>query len=179
MRRVAARTCSMLIPGLYKAVPTPKPLALADIQVAKFSGATPPTAYTCVPTGSTARKARSPSVPRTEHGNILSPSAPALSAAKHSDGVSTPGQDASPRAFVARTTSASKFGETTILPPASATARTSSLVRTVPAPIVACSPNLSTRRAMLSRGRGELSGISIVVMPPAIRISPPLRPLPA
>src|ERR1700686_2156270 len=101
----------------------------------------------------------------TEHGKIFNPSAPAFRAAKHSDGVSTPGHDASFRALVSPTTSASKLGETIIFPPALATSRTSSAVRTVPAPIVATDPNAFDSLSILCNGRGELSGISIVVSP--------------
>jgi hypothetical protein len=52
--------------------------------------------------------------------------------------------------------------------PALAASRTSTSRNTVPAPIVATSPNESTSRAMLSNGCGELSGTSIVVMPASI-----------
>src|SRR3569832_2650752 len=97
-----------------------------------------------------------PAGPLTEHGQIFKPSAPAFSSAKHCDGVSTPGQDASLRALDSMTTSASKLGETIILPPASATSRTSCALSTVPAPLVADDPNFLASRPMLFSGCGEL-----------------------
>ena len=167
-RRVAARTCSVLIPGLYKVVPTPKPLALPDIQAAKFSG-THRRPHKPRAKGIRARIARCRSVPRTEQGNISS-----IGAALRAGSIRT----ASARP--ARTQALALLSQARHRRRNLARRRYShqrprrrgpSFVRTVPAPIVACLPNLSTRRAMLSKGRGELSGISIVVMPPAIRIS--------
>ena len=70
-------------------------------------------------------------------GNSFNPSAPALSAAKPSEGVMTPGSAAIPAAFAAETTSALKFGATISWPPASFTRATSAASRTVPAPISA------------------------------------------
>src|SRR5262245_43519837 len=99
-----------------------------------------------------------PAGPTTEHGKIFSPSAPALSAAKHSEGVRTPGHEASFNALVSATTSESKLGETMIRPPALATSRTSCAVRTVPAPIVASEPNFLASAAILCNGRGEFKG---------------------
>ena len=105
-------------------------------------------------------------------GNSFSPSAPAFSAAKPSDGVITPGSDASPAAFAARTTSASKFGATTSLPPASFTRATSAASSTVPAPTSAWCAWRPASRLMLSNGCGELSGTSMTVTPASISASP-------
>ena len=86
----------------------------------------------------TARQALNTAGGMISAGNSFSPSAPALSAAKPSEGVMTPGSAASPAAFAARTTSASKFGATISRPPASFTRATSAASSTVPAPISAC-----------------------------------------
>ena len=112
-----------------------------------------------------------PSNPIRKLGNIFSPFAPAASAAKHSVGVSTPGQLCIPAALVAAITPGSALGDTTSLPPAAATPATSSTVSTVPAPISACPPKARTMAAMLSNGSGEFSGTSIEVMPLAISAS--------
>src|SRR3954452_16620979 len=149
----------------------PNPVIPALNHSPKFAGPAPPTAYIAVCAGKTARMALMPAGPITEHGKIFKPSAPALRAPKHSDGVRTPGHEASFNALVAATTSASKLGETMIRPPALATSRTSCAVRTVPAPIVARDPNVFAKAAIVLNGLGEFKGISIVVRPASSRAS--------
>src|SRR5258708_35649755 len=121
--------------------------------------------------GRTARIALTPAGPIAGDGNCFSPSAPALRAAKHSEGDNTPGHDAIFSDLVSLTTSGSKLGETIMRPPALATSRTSSMLRTVPAPTVATDPKAFVNRARRSSGYGEFNGISIVVIPASIRIS--------
>ena len=77
-----------------------------------LSTPTPPTASSSVSAGNTARQALNTAGGMISAGNSFSPSAPAFSAAKPSDGVITPGSAARPAALAARTTSASKFGAT-------------------------------------------------------------------
>ncbi len=62
-------------------------------------------------------------------------------------------------------TRGSALGETTKVAPVAATARTSSGVSTVPAPIRARSPSAACIAAMLFSGSGEFSGTSIQPMP--------------
>ena len=113
--------------------------------------------------------ALTPSGPIRLAGKIFNPSAPAFSAAKHSVGVITPGQEAMPRALVAAITSGSQLGDTISVPPACCTAFTSSTDRTVPAPICAMPLQALAMAAIDSNGSGEFSGTSIRVIPAAIR----------
>ena len=84
--------------------------------------------------GNTARIALIPSAPMMLAGKILSPSAPALIAAKHSLGVSTPGHDPRPNSLVLAMTAISQLGDTMNSPFAALTRSTSSGVKTVPRP---------------------------------------------
>ena len=68
-------------------------------------------------------------------------------------------------------TSGSTFGDTISRPPTSWSRSTSSGVSTVPAPIRISAGAFFTAIAMERNGSGELSGISIAVMPCSIRTS--------
>ena len=70
-----------------------------------------------------------------------------------------------PRASVRAITAALQSGETTNVPPASATASASLAVSTVPAPMVAHPCNALLAAPIDRIGSGELSGTSIMVMP--------------
>ena len=83
-------------------------------------------------------------------GNAFSASAPALSAAKASVGVATPGIAIRPRALAAAITATSACGMTIRSPPASATAATSAGVFTVPAPISASGGAIARIALMLA-----------------------------
>ena len=67
-----------------------------------LSTPTPPTASIRSSAGNTARQALNTAGGMISAGNSFSPSAPAFSAAKPSDGVITPGSAARPAAFAAR-----------------------------------------------------------------------------
>src|SRR5579872_7452458 len=101
-------------------------------------------------------------------GNALRASAPASSAAKASVGVATPGSAIRPRALAALTIATSACGMTMRSPPASATAATSLSVLTVPAPISASFGATRRIRRIVSKGCGELSGVSMMWKPASI-----------
>src|SRR5580704_1030078 len=127
----------------------------------------PPTGMSRVSFGSTARIERTTLGAIISPGKSLSASAPAASAAKASLGVATPGIETRPRFFAARTTSASKFGETTRRAPASAICATACVSRTVPAPIRRRVAKHVAIRAMLTSGEGEFNGTSRMRKPPS------------
>ena len=128
----------------------PAPSAPASMNSARFAAPTPPVTTMRAEAGRTARIALMNFGAMASPGKIFRQSAPASSAAKASDGVNTPGQEIIPSRLVARTTSALKFGETTIRPPASAVRCTCSGVSTVPAPIRQVSPWASASWRMVS-----------------------------
>src|SRR6266567_5825063 len=146
-----ARTFSALAPGVYRFEPVPNPFAPAVQYAAMLSGRTPPTANTSASLGRTARHALSAAGGSCSAGNILSPSAPASSAAKASVGVATPGTHASPARLASRTTAPSACGMTISRPPASATRATAAGLSTVPAPVRQRSPKISARSEMLAK----------------------------
>ena len=78
-----------------------------------------------------------------------------------------PGTAIIPRAFAATTKDGSACGVTSSRPPASATEATSETVVTVPAPTSIRAPKSRASSAMLSSGRGELSGTSTIAIPAA------------
>src|SRR5574343_786488 len=149
----------------------PKPEAPALRQSAMLSGLTPPTGNSGTLEGSTARRALTTAGPIISAGNSLSACAPALRAANASLGVATPGMHARPRRRACCTTSASKCGEMISRPPAACTLRTSAALITVPAPI-SKSGCCEVSAAMLSSGRGELSGTSRSTKPAPVRACP-------
>ena len=158
-------------PATYSAEPRPKPAAPAARHGAMPSAVMPPTGRMWAAGGSTARIAFSTAGLAASAGNSLSAWAPAASAAKASVGVAMPGSETRPAATLAAITLWSALGEMIIVPPASPTRPTSACASTVPAPTTARSPTRAARRAMLSKGSGELSGTSISVNPPAISAS--------
>ena len=87
------------------------------------------------------------------------------SAAKPSVGVVMPGMHARPPPFVACTTSPSPCGMTISRPPAAAISFTCAGDMTVPAPIRISWSNFARNRSMLSSGRGEFSGTSMMAKP--------------
>ena len=97
--------------------------------------------------GSTARHASSAAGGSWSAGNILSPSAPAASAANASVGVATPGTQTRPCRLASRMTATSACGITIRRPPAALTRATSSTSSTVPAPTRQRSPQRSAQRA--------------------------------
>src|SRR4051794_12775710 len=108
----------------------------------------------------------------TSAGKSLRAAAPALSAAKPSVGVATPGRQARPAALAARTTSGSPCGMTTSRPPASCSLRTSAGSSTVPAPTTTSGGSAFASLAMLANGSGELSGTSIRLKPASTSVVP-------
>src|SRR5262249_54153183 len=83
-----------------------------------LSGVIPPTGSRAMLAGNTARQAFTALGGRISAGNILSPSAPAASAAKASVGVATPGSATMPSRLAAAMTSRSALGATISRPPA-------------------------------------------------------------
>ena len=147
----AARTLAGSAPGAYRFEPVPKPFAPAAQYGAMLSGRMPPTANTSVSRGSTARHAFSAPGGSASAGNILSPSAPAASAANASVGVATPGTHTMPSPFASRITATSACGITISLPPASRTRATSATRCTVPAPTRQRSPNCAREQRESTR----------------------------
>ncbi len=133
---------------------------------------TPPTASIFALVGSTDFHALRAPQPICSAGNAFRAWAPAESAVNASLGVATPGSETMPAATASRTTAMSTFGETARIPPAAATCATSASSSTVPAPIIAVSPNTVASRQMLSSGSGEFSGTSIIRMPLRMSASP-------
>ena len=116
-----------------------------------------------------------PAAPSTLAGKNLRLEAPALAASSASVGVKTPGIVTMPRARALAMISGSTLGVTRSRPPTSWSRSTASRVRTVPAPTRIPAGAFLTAISMERNGSGELSGISIAVMPlsiSALTISP-------
>mmetsp|Transcript_7292 Transcript_7292/g.20187 ORF Transcript_7292/g.20187 Transcript_7292/m.20187 type:complete len:216 (-) Transcript_7292:883-1530(-) len=105
-------------------------------------------------------------------GKTCRASAPCCTAARASLGVQTPGRLRRPRLRAQRTRSPSRWGLATSAPPARATARTSSLVTTVPAPTSTLLGSASTSRPMISSAPGKLRGTSMIRTPASASVLP-------
>ena len=109
-----------------------------------------------------------PAAPSTLAGKNLRLEAPALAASSASVGVKTPGIVTMPHARALAMISGSTLGVTRSRPPTSWSRSTASRVRTVPAPTRIPAGAFLTAISMARNGSGELSGISIAVMPLSI-----------
>ena len=130
----------------------------------------PPTGTTRASAGKTARSALTTGGGQASAGNSLIASAPHSRAVKASVGVCTPGATARPASIAIIRTRTSQWGMTISRPPAAAISVTWAGRKTVPAPTSARSPTASATAAMLSRGRGELIGTSMIVKPSSTSI---------
>jgi hypothetical protein len=132
-----ACTSSADRPGRYSADPMPKPVTPASNQLENVPALMPPTGRNRVPAGNTLRHAQSTAGENPSAGKIFKASAPARSAMNPSEGVATPGIQATRARLAVRMISGSTCGVTISRPPTRSTSATEPCVSTVPAPTTA------------------------------------------